>query len=294
MSIDTANKFSLDDHDDHEHAFNVKGRSLSRTIAIAAVVALLAAYGHRTAQGAFPPPSPEFVVGHGTMTTQSDCPNGLSAELMMTKDGGLWRATVQTSHTACTVRTDLPLRFVGEWDPEGVRRCDLTTGANCLRREDGPGLLSIGPVVATNVAVRVNVEYAQGMSRIKGSALLWRIAAPSTLPPTPITMLGLAEVTPPGCNRGAYKVPFVAGTDGGGEWFVARPAALGVACEGIVYGGPTLLQGAYQPSDGGCIASSGAKLCLGPMPHRGLTNGIPATWCPDTKCFHGEAWLSRL
>lgn len=109
---------------------------------------------------------------------------------------------------------------------------------------------------------------------------------------------GLGEVTPPGCDARAYKVPFTAVTDGAGLWIVARPAAIGVACDSITYGTGQAFAGPWSPESGGCIPAvggTGARICIGAMPDRGLVNGIPFRYCPALdRCFLGDAWLARL
>ena len=119
------------------------------------------------------------------------------------------------------------------------------------------------------------------------------------LPPrAPASIAGVGEVTPPGCDEGAYKIPFSAVSDAGDVWIVSRPVAIGVACDGVTYGTASVFAGTWRPATGGCIGDlngSDARICIGAMPHRGVTNGVPFRLCPDAqRCFIGDAWLARL
>jgi len=115
--------------------------------------------------------------------------------------------------------------------------------------------------------------------------------------PLPGTVQGVGEVTPPGCDGGAYKVPFASLTDAGDTWIVGRPAAVAVACDAIVYGTATVFLGGWNPVTGGCLEAAlggAARICIGAMPHRGVLNGVSFRYCPDReRCFLGEAWLAR-
>lgn len=118
------------------------------------------------------------------------------------------------------------------------------------------------------------------------------------LPPRlPASIAGVGEVTPPGCDAGAYKIPFSAASDAGEVWVVGRPAAMGVACDAVVYGGPLTFVGAWRPDAGGCIGDLGgstARICIGPVPHRGVARDVPFKLCPDAhRCFVGLAWMAR-
>lgn len=117
-------------------------------------------------------------------------------------------------------------------------------------------------------------------------------------PPTARTITGVGEVTPPGCDEGAYKVPFTATTTGGETWVTIRPIAVAVACPALVYGTTTTFAGSWDPRSGGCIPASsgnGGRICIGAMPHRGVTNGIAFRLCPDpVRCFSGDAWIGRM
>lgn len=131
------------------------------------------------------------------------------------------------------------------------------------------------------------------------AAITLGTASASAQPPAPLpgSVQGVGEVTPPGCDAGAYKVPFSALTDAGDVWIVGRPAAVAVACDAVVYGTGTVFVGTWNPQIGGCLdeaLGSSASLCIGAMPHRGVLNGVPFRYCPDRqRCFQGEAWLAR-
>lgn len=136
---------------------------------------------------------------------------------------------------------------------------------------------------------------------VAGLALLsvWSFGdAAAQLPPrAPGLVTGVGEVTPPGCDPGAYKMPFTASSDSGTVWIAARPAAVGVACPGVVYGSAGVFAGTWRPRDGGCLADvtgGPARLCIGAMPDRGVADGVPFRYCPDTRCFPGTAWVARV
>ena len=122
--------------------------------------------------------------------------------------------------------------------------------------------------------------------------------AAAQLPPRlPVSVDGVGEMTPAGCEAGAYKVPFAAASDAGDVWVVGRPVAIAAACEAIVYGTAAIFVGSWDPATGGCLADStgsGARICIGAMPNRGVLNGVPFRYCPDAqRCFDGDAWLAR-
>lgn len=166
----TPPRIAIDD-DDHEHAVNLAGRPLRRTALIAATVAALVAAGSVAAEAE---PS-NVVFGLATMTSQRDCPNGLRVDLTLTEDAdALWTLVAQPVHPDCTVRTDLPLRFVGDWDETGAQPCNLATGARCFEGVDRPGLLALGSQDAVRALIEVPITYARGSYRMSGTALLWR------------------------------------------------------------------------------------------------------------------------
>lgn len=105
---------------------------------------------------------------------------------------------------------------------------------------------------------------------------------------------GVGQVTPPGCATGAYQVPFIAGSDGVGTWVMVRPVAVGVDCDAVTYGAAETFAGAWDPRIGGCLrAPSGTRWCLGPIPHRGVTDGVAFQWCPGIACWPGTATVAR-
>lgn len=111
----------------------------------------------------------------------------------------------------------------------------------------------------------------------------------------PSAISGVAEVSVPGCDHGAYKIPFAGARDTGDTWIVARPLAVGVACDAVTYGTPATFIGGWDARIGGCVAgNAGAELCIGPMPDRGVANGVTFRYCPEARrCFVGEAWVVR-
>jgi hypothetical protein len=134
----------------------------------------------------------------------------------------------------------------------------------------------------------------------EADAAVSALATPSSMPSQPGQpgqIFGLGEVAAPGCASDAYKVPFVAATDGDGVWTVSRPAALGWDCDAITYGTAAVFVGSWDAEVGGCVpdrSRPGASICIGAMPHRGALNGVAFRLCPDAlRCFVGEAWLTR-
>lgn len=166
-------RIAIDD-DDHEHVVNLAGRSLRRTALIAAAVASLVAVGSLAANAE---PS-NVVLGVATMTSQRDCPDGLKVDLTIVEDAdATWTLVAQPVHPDCTVRTDLPLRFVGDWDETGAHPCNLTTGAYCFEGTDRPGRLALGSQAAVRALIEVPITYARGSFRMTGTALLYRAAS---------------------------------------------------------------------------------------------------------------------
>lgn len=166
----TSPRIDIDDHD-HEHAVRLGGRPLRRTVLISATVAALVAAGSMAAEAE----PTNVVLGLATMTSQRDCPNGLRVDLTLTEDADArWSLIAQPVHPDCTVRTDLPLRFVGDWDETGAHPCNLTTGARCFEGVDRPGRLALGSQDAVRALIEVPITYARGSYRISGTALLWR------------------------------------------------------------------------------------------------------------------------
>lgn len=112
------------------------------------------------------------------------------------------------------------------------------------------------------------------------------------------SLSGLGEVTPPGCDDGAYKVAFASVSDPRGSFIVARPAAIGVSCPAVTYGTTTMFRGSWDARTGGCVDDvngTGGRLCVGAMPDRGIANGVPFRLCPDRdRCFVGSAWIVRV
>lgn len=285
-----------DDHDDHP--MHLRGRPLRKTIALAASVALtvgiaLASGGDADAAAPKRGVDPAVAVGQMTFTSQAACPEGLKVEVVLYSDEQGWSLTALPAHLGCTMRAEAPMAFMGDWDPSGRVPCSFATGQGCFRRVDAPGLMKISAVPSATTLSLVEVEYRQGLARLVGSGVVYRVDQDPSIG-TPVTLAGVAEVTAPGCTTRAYKVPFVAVSDGGGVWTLQRPAAAGVFCAAVVYGGPASLVGAWDPSAGGCLSSGVHRFCLGPMPDRGLTNGIVASWCPGPECWHGEAWVARI
>lgn len=140
------------------------------------------------------------------------------------------------------------------------------------------------------------------MRRVIALLLAASAAAPTAAlaqrpPRLPASVAGIGEVTPPGCDEGAYKVPFSAASDAGEVWIVGRAAAIGVACDAIVYGGPLLFAGVWHPDSGGCIADLGgsaARICIDAVPSRGVSTDVAFRLCPDAdRCFLGVARVVR-
>ena len=138
---------------------------------IAAAVASLVVAGAIAAEAE----PTNVVLGIATMTSQSDCPGGLRVDLTLAEGvDGRWSAVAQPIHPDCAVRTDLPLRFAGDWDETGAHPCDLVTGASCFEGIDRPGRLALGSQAAVRALIEVPITYARGSYRMSGTALLWR------------------------------------------------------------------------------------------------------------------------
>ena len=168
----TPPRIAIDD-DDHEHAVNLGGRSMRRTALIAAAVAAVVVAGSIAAEAE----PTNAMLGVATMTSQQDCPNGLRVDLTLTEEAdALWSLVAQPVHPDCTVRTDLPLRFIGDWDETGAHPCNLATGARCFEGTDRPGRLALGSQDAVRALIEVPITYARGSYRMSGTALLWRAA----------------------------------------------------------------------------------------------------------------------
>jgi len=163
-------RIAIDD-DDHEHVVNLVGRSLRRTVLIAAAVASLVAIGSLAANAE----PPNVVLGVATMTSQRDCPDGLKVDLTITQElDETWTLVAQPVHASCTFRTDVPLRFEGRWDETGAHPCDLATGTYCFEGTDRPGRLALGSQAAVRALIEVPITYARGTFRMTGTALLYR------------------------------------------------------------------------------------------------------------------------
>lgn len=167
---DTPRPIILDD-DDHDHLVNLVGRRFRRTLVIALVVAVFAVV---TASDADASPT-NGAWGIATMTSQSDCPDGLKVALTLVEDDDrVWTLVAQPLHLGCTARTDLPSRFVGAWDETGEHLCNLSTGVRCLEGVDRPGRLLLGSQAAVRALIEVPITYVRGSFRLSGAAILWR------------------------------------------------------------------------------------------------------------------------
>lgn len=85
---------------------------------------------------------------------------------------------------------------------------------------------------------------------------------------TTATMAGFGEMTPPGCEPGALKMPLEGQSDGGPVWLTVRPFSVGVECPAIVLGTMHVFVGNWKPERGGCLSSimsPGVSLCVGPV-----------------------------
>lgn len=162
------------DDDDHDHVVNLHGRPFRRAAVIAAVIACVVGISVGPARAE---PS-SVVVGMATMTSQVACPDGLKVDLTIVElDDDSWSLTAQPVHADCTVRTDLPLRFEGDWDETGAEPCNLHTGARCFIGIDRPGRLALGGAPAVRALMEVPITYARGPFRMEGTALIYRVAS---------------------------------------------------------------------------------------------------------------------
>jgi hypothetical protein len=121
-------------------------------------------------------------------------------------------------------------------------------------------------------------------------------AAATLPPPSPGQLSGVGEVSWPGCGQHGYKIPFAAFSEGKSMWLSARVGAIGIECEAAVYGAPSSFAGQWTPRNGGCLhaVTGTSRLCIGPMPDRGVSNETSFSYCLDaTQCFAGKAWVAR-
>jgi hypothetical protein len=157
--------------DDHDHPVRLHGRSFKRTAVIAGLIAMTVA-GIAAKADAEPT---NVVSGLAVFTSQSGCTESLNVPFVITEEAdNLWTLVAEPVHTNCTIRFDLPLRFVGDWDETGMEACNLSTGYRCFEGIDTPGRLALGSQAAVRALIEVPITFARGSYRMNGRAFLWR------------------------------------------------------------------------------------------------------------------------
>jgi hypothetical protein len=246
------------------------------------------------------PPSPQFLTGIGEITLPGSCPGGFKVPLAgESVDGSQWTFALTGAQATCPAAAGKPIAFQGPWNPS--TGCTSATGAECPQSLDPtrPGYIALGPVPAERVITETSLRFCVAGNCFAGSAFVERASASYHQLIRQSVIVGYGELTPPGCDFGALKMPVTAVNDGGPVWLTIRPASLALDCLGATAGAPIVFFDTWNPDIGGCISSvtnPGTWLCIGSVPHRLTSSSTTMSMCFPTnpvQCWSGLAQLMR-